>query len=123
MKLTILLINIFLLSIIISCRSKTDLVSETVLKRGQAYYYFEIKKMYDGSKDFDLLPYISGLAGEKKSLTKRRDIISDKLNIIYVVNIPESKTSHELRIGSEKTIARIKLIADFHLDIQTWNGS
>jgi len=113
--------SITALCLLLVCCGKSDITEEVSLERGQAYYYFKISRMHDGSKEFDLLPYASGFTGEKRSIKTRRGLIGDEIDLIYVVDIPASKTAKELRAESKDTIERIKKVADFTLDIKTWD--
>lgn len=114
---TVLLLCLFL----VSCRD-SPITDDITLKQNQAYYYFKVSKILDGTDEFNFTPYRWGLTGEATRTLTRRGLIGDEINLVYVVDLADPKTAKELRIESQEAIKHLRKIADFTLEIKTWDG-
>lgn len=106
---------------LVSC-GDSPLTDQVALGRNQAYYYFEVSKILDGTDDFNFRPYAWGLTGESARMVTSRGLIGDEINLVYVVDLPTPKTAEELRFESREAIKHLRKIADFTLEIKTWDG-
>jgi len=117
-----LISTLSLLSLILaSCRD--SLITDDIrLNRNQAYYYFKVSKILDGADDFNFGPYAWGLTGESTRTVTRRGLVGEEIDLVYVVDLNAPKTAEELRVESQEAIKHLRKIADFTLEIKTWDG-